>query len=584
MHRLSLYSVHRWLALAALVIAPGLIGLQPAPVAQAQSVLPDPRAFAVTADEVGPGLALVREETGGDARIRWARLRWERDPEDGSSSTTGRIVENRIWVAADVQLAQEIFASEAARQAEFPEAMTQPQGPFELAVGPIADEVAALSACDDCLTRGALNLHHRVVMRNGTTVAVLYTSGPEAVATQADMSWLAARAGHRLTGAVLAERPGADAELPADGSLLVRAVPRDLAITVNEAGTDAVLVNEREGADARSTWYLARYERPHTEDALRTGPSVIVNDVLVARNVATAREIYAEQIARNELFPEARAGRIQETSVLDADRIGDEAQGVLACAEGCTDTGDDLIHQRLVSRTANVVSIVYQYGRRGTFDSRAVHVRDFSRLVAARALAAPTTLGAAEDVTAVVSDTPVQARPHDLTVNLIEAGKDAELAEVGGGSDDLASWSYVRYERPQTYAAFRSGPVTVFNQVLVARNTAIAEEIFAAQAELNQSFPEAWSEVGGAFGFETGAIGDEVTGLAACTGSCSTRSEEMYLHRRVVSRTGNVVNVIYLWGLDHPEGLSPWHAQYFASLVDARATSSATPAVEAGQP
>ncbi|MBA2448809.1 MAG: hypothetical protein H0V51_12365 [Chloroflexi bacterium] len=164
----------------------------------------------------------------------------------------------------------------------------------------------------------------------------------------------------------------------------------------------------------------------------------------------------------------------------------------------------------------------------------------------------------------------IQRSPQELAVTLDEVGEDAELVQQIETSDSRARSYQLRYERPRTFDTLRSGPVTVFNRVLVARDLTTAQQLFAEQVALTDSFPEARVPVGDPFVLDEGPVGDEAQGLAACVNSCNS-DEEIFVHKRLVSRVDNVVSVVYLWGLSDPEGTTAWQARYFSALVEGRA-------------
>jgi hypothetical protein len=372
------------------------------PVASTPVPVADPRDFLLTAKEAGEAAKLTLETTGDTDLGRWARLRWERDRDNSDVRIGPSVLEQTVHVARDLAAARELFGRELGRQLEFPEAVDAHDGPFEFAIAPVGDEVAALSACEDCLTKGTINLHHRVVVRKGPVVSVVYLYGREAVATQDLATWFAAAAANH--------------------------VPDQLA----------------EGMPVGPTESVAAVPAPAPDPSVGTPPGPVV-----------------------------------------------------------------------------------------------------------------------------------QGQPRDLAVTLDEAGKWAELADEDAGADDRATWYSARYERPHSYAGFRSGPVTIVSRVFIARDEQVAREILEEQTSLNEAFPEATEEVGDPFGLDLGREEDlDVRGLSACTGSCNERGE-IYVHKRLVSRVGTTVSIVYLWGLDHPEGTTDWHVGYFTDLVGLRAHGAA---------
>lgn len=374
------------------------------PTTRALAIAASPRDFLLAPEDAGEAAELVLETEGPIDLGQWARQRWERDRETSDARIGPVVLDNTVYVTHDLDAARELFGRQVAQHVEFPEAVDPHAGPFEFAIAPVGDEVAALSACEDCLTNEPINLHHRIVVRKGPVVSVVYLYGREATATQELATWFAAQAAARVP----------------DG--------------------------------------LAQGVSPATPRQVLTAPS-----------------------------PNPGSG---------------------------------------------------------------------------------TAPGPA-----------VQGKPGDLAITLDEAGKEAELADEQEGADDRVAWYSARYERPRDFAGYRSGPVVVASRVFIARDEQIARQVLDEQAALNEQFPEATEEVGDPFALEAVAEGSpeavagggpEARGLSACTGSCNSR-EEIYVHKRLVSRVGAVVSVVYLWGLDDPEGTTDWHARYFASLVNARA-------------
>ena len=163
------------------------------------------------------------------------------------------------------------------------------------------------------------------------------------------------------------------------------AEPKDLAIKIGEAGKGAKLKRDSDGSDARAAWYDVRFERDGTGGRFYQGPVSVQNAVYVARDVETARAIYAEQVALNNELPEADRRVGQKFELKDANEIGEEGAGISACERSCNAGGEIYIHKRLVSRVANVVSVVYLWGlshEEGTSDW---HARYFGDLVVGRA-------------------------------------------------------------------------------------------------------------------------------------------------------------------------------------------------------
>jgi len=367
----------------------------PAP-ATIRTLVANPRDYLLTAAEAGETAELVVETEGVVDVGQWARQRWERDRDTVDERIGPTVLDNTVYVARDVDAARELFGRQASRQAEFPEAVDPHAGPFEFAIAPVGDEVAALSACEDCLTDGTVNLHHRVVVRKGPVVAVVYLYGPDAVSTQELAASLAAQSAARVPGGLVAGVSpasfgpvlGAQSTEPAGAApatAAIRGNPRDLAVTLDEAGKEAELADEEDGADNRAAWYAARYERPRDYAGYRSGPVTIESRVFVARDEQAARQILDEQAALNERFPEA-SERIGDPFEFEAaDEVGADGRGLSACTSSCNSEKEIYVHKRLVSRVGAVISVVYIWGLDDPEDTTDWHARYFASLVAARA-------------------------------------------------------------------------------------------------------------------------------------------------------------------------------------------------------
>ena len=171
---------------------------------------------------------------------------------------------------------------------------------------------------------------------------------------------------------------------------------------------------------------------------------------------------------------------------------------------------------------------------------------------------------------------PPSGDPTVFMLKLNDAGKAAKERETKTGSDNRMTWSYARYERERTYAAFHSGPVTVYSRSIITRNNETARQIYQDEVKLNEKFPEAKDKVGGHFEFNTKAdedVGDDAAGLSACVvGNCQDKDNE--LHRRLVFRVGPFIGVIYTYGLDDPEGNTQAYTRQLAQLMVKRMRDS----------
>ena len=366
------------------------------PPAWVLAVATSPRDFLLTADEAGEAAELVTETDGVVDLGQWARRRWERDRDTSDVRIGPVVLDNTVYLARDVDAARELFGRQVSRQVDFPEATDAHVGPFEFAIVPVGDEVAGLSACEDCLADETINLHHRVVVRKGPVVSVVYLYGRERVATQDLATWFAVQAASRVPDGLVAEglppnspgealtAPSAD---PGSGTApgpAIQGQPRDFAVTLDEAGKWAELVDEQAGADDRVAWYAVRYERPRDYAGFRSGPVTVASRVFVARDEQTARQVLDEQALLNEQFPEATEEVGDRFELEVGDEQGPDERGLSACTGSCNSREEIYVHKRLVSRVGTVVSVVYIWGLDDPEGATDWHARYFASLVDAR--------------------------------------------------------------------------------------------------------------------------------------------------------------------------------------------------------
>jgi len=149
----------------------------------------DPYSILITADEAGrQALETISEDTT-DERGHWARRRFERDRETEDVRTGPIVIDHQVWSARDVEVARSIFAEQASLNGQFPEATDPRAGSFPSGIGGLGEESAALSACDDCTDNREYHLHHRVVVRTGDVVNVVYLYGLESVVPESLAAW-----------------------------------------------------------------------------------------------------------------------------------------------------------------------------------------------------------------------------------------------------------------------------------------------------------------------------------------------------------------------------------------------------------
>jgi hypothetical protein len=376
------------------LLATALLALQlvlmPARAVVADSI--DPRNLAVTDDEAGKQATRTLNEEGSDNRAAWVRLQWERNTEGPDALTGPWTVHSSVWVAQDFVTARAIFKEQADKNKSFPEAYFARGGTFALPLPGVGTESAGLSACLDCNAKDEIFLHHRAVVRWGVVVHVLYLYGPDKVAPADLLRWYLSQLGARIPEAALnaPERVGGpitnEAPPAAADPRLVTANPKDIALRVEEVGKRAELKRQKDGKDARGAWYEARYERGGTGSRFYEGPVTIYSYVHVSKDEESAKGVFQDQIKLNDKFPEATERIGDKFELKGGDGIGDESQGRSACERACNVDGELYVHKRLVTRTYNVVSVVYLYGLSVDEGLTDWHAINFSETVVRRAI------------------------------------------------------------------------------------------------------------------------------------------------------------------------------------------------------
>jgi hypothetical protein len=359
----------------------------PTPV-QAQSI--NPRDLAVTDDEAGKQATRTLDQEGSDGRSSWVRLQWERNIEGPDALTGPWTVHSSVWVAQDFTSARAIFKEQSTKNKDFPEAYYGRGGTFALPLKGVGSESAGLSACVDCSVKDEIRLHHRVVIRWGVVVQVLYLYGSDKVNPQDLAQWYVSQLDARIPGEartapeVVGQAPTTESTpAPADILMVVDA-PKEFVVTLEEAGKRAKVEREKAGKDARGNWYEVRYERGGTGSRFYEGPVTVYSYVHVAKDVESARQVYQEQIRLNEKFPEANKRIGDKFELKGSEGIADESQGLSACERRCNLDGDIYVHKRLVFRSYNAVSVVYLYGLLVDEGNTDFHAVNFSEMVLRR--------------------------------------------------------------------------------------------------------------------------------------------------------------------------------------------------------
>jgi len=386
-------AAQRWLfrlllstVLAATLIAPPLARLSTSAQADGSNI--NPRDLAVTDDEAGKQATKSVDQEGSDARSRWVHLQWERNMENADSLTGPWTIHSAVWVAQDFESARAIYKEQADKNKDFPEAYYKHDGAFPLDLKGVGTQSAALSSCFDCSVKDEIRLHHRAVVRWGVVVEVIYIWGQDKVAPADLLRWYLLQLGNRIPEEAktapekVGQAPTTEGAPPPADARLVTANPKDIVLRFEEVGKRAEAKAQKDGKEARGTWYEIRFERGGNGSRFYEGPVTIYSQVFVATDEATAKAVYQEKVAQNDKMPEAGDKKVGDKFELKgADGIGDESAGSSACEGSCNKDGDLYVHKRLVFRNYNAVSVVYLYGLaadEGNTDGSAIN---FSQIV-----------------------------------------------------------------------------------------------------------------------------------------------------------------------------------------------------------
>ena len=138
--------------------------------------LTDPKQAILTLEDAGKEATQYIADEGTDKYGKFARHRFERDRSNGASALGPNVIDNKVWIAKDVNAAKELFKEQAAIR-NFPERKESAQGSVEkIKPTSYGEEFSFTSAFyqDDKVWQ-----HYRFVIRQGNVVAVLYLFGRE---------------------------------------------------------------------------------------------------------------------------------------------------------------------------------------------------------------------------------------------------------------------------------------------------------------------------------------------------------------------------------------------------------------------
>jgi hypothetical protein len=138
--------------------------------------LTDPKQAILTIADAGKEATQYISDEGTDKYGKFARNRFERDRSNGASALGPNVIDNKVWVAKDIESAKALFKEQAAIK-NFPERKEAVQGPVEkIKPTSYGEEFSVTTGFfqDDKIWQ-----HYRFVIRQGNVVAVVYLFGRE---------------------------------------------------------------------------------------------------------------------------------------------------------------------------------------------------------------------------------------------------------------------------------------------------------------------------------------------------------------------------------------------------------------------
>ena len=155
---------------------------QPAPSDDADKPEPprgpltDPKQAVLTFADAGKEATQYLNEEGTDKSGKWARTRFERDRSSGASELGPNVMDSKVWVAKDLDSAKALFKEQAAIKC-CPERKEKVDGPVEKLKPTSFGEEFAFDSGFYQDGDNKVWQHWRFVMRQGTSVAVVYLFG-----------------------------------------------------------------------------------------------------------------------------------------------------------------------------------------------------------------------------------------------------------------------------------------------------------------------------------------------------------------------------------------------------------------------
>ena len=127
-------------------------------------------------EDAGKQATQMDSSQGSDKYGRWAHSRFERDRSEGASTLGPNVMDTKAWVAKDLDTAKALYKEQIAIKG-FPERKEGTTGPVEKVKPTMFGEESSFVAMYYQDGDSKVWHHYRFVMRQGTTVAVVYLFG-----------------------------------------------------------------------------------------------------------------------------------------------------------------------------------------------------------------------------------------------------------------------------------------------------------------------------------------------------------------------------------------------------------------------
>lgn len=157
--------------------------------------------------------------------------------------------------------------------------------------------------------------------------------------------------------------PAPTAQPAAATSGPIRRNPGELALALSDVGKEITQVAQNNGTGNRANWYEVRFERSEELVDSKLGPVKVYSKVYVSDDVEAARAIYNTEVERQKKMPESQDRWEGLFAPQGVTQLFEQQNSLSACNDDCNTERFNRLHQRTVARQANVVYVLYFWGR-----------------------------------------------------------------------------------------------------------------------------------------------------------------------------------------------------------------------------